>query len=349
MYIHDDHRHYGSALIQIAEHPKFTAINAYVIDGQISRCGFCVNNDIGVYLRYRSKPRGERLEIYRFRLSQENLDELKQMRKRFPKLFVALVCVEDREICCLPYCDLESFVRERRKAKGHDEPTYVIEVHLEPRQQFRVWISKPGKKGRYLLQQLVPRSHFPQGLFEPEPAKPNSGRGSQRIAEKESNNEGEFEFPSAKKLGIRKGDLVTYDDNECEVVLISSDGTNLHLRDEQGELYKGIGPDEVELTGHTLIESPKETEHDKSDSAVKTPYPSNSIDKASALKRAFHCLIKRFDWIKFDRKAYDPDMYTRTDWNDLLSVLREQHDRVPNKKALANDIREMLRTKRSMR
>jgi hypothetical protein len=49
MHVDDDHRHYGSTLIQIAEDPHFTAINAFRHNGQPSRCGFRVNEEIGVY------------------------------------------------------------------------------------------------------------------------------------------------------------------------------------------------------------------------------------------------------------------------------------------------------------
>ncbi len=66
MHIDDDHRHYGSALIQIAEHKHFTAINSVRYHGRPSRCGFRVNKDTGVYIRYSTEPQGHIAPVYSF-------------------------------------------------------------------------------------------------------------------------------------------------------------------------------------------------------------------------------------------------------------------------------------------
>ena len=50
MKINDDHMYHGAALIQIAEHPQFTAINSFPHDGHASRSAFLVNLDIGMGL-----------------------------------------------------------------------------------------------------------------------------------------------------------------------------------------------------------------------------------------------------------------------------------------------------------
>jgi hypothetical protein len=165
MHIDDDHRHYGSALIQIAEDPHFTAINAFKYQGRISRCGFRVNKDIGVYVRYRTETQGHRFPVYTFAFSQDNLAELRRMSKRLSRVFLALVCVNDREICCLPYTTFDRFIHARRAAKGELETEYLIDVYAPRGKQLRVWINPPNTKGKYLKQALVPRSDFPSALF----------------------------------------------------------------------------------------------------------------------------------------------------------------------------------------
>jgi hypothetical protein len=165
MHIDDDHQHYGSALIQIAEDPHFTAINAFRYQGRVSRCGYRVNRDIGVYIRYRTETQGQKYPVYTFAFRQDNLAELRSMSNRLAQVFLALVCVGEREICCLPYTTFERFVQARRAVKGESESEYLIKVYAPPRKQLRVWINPPNTKGRYLREALVPRSDFPSALF----------------------------------------------------------------------------------------------------------------------------------------------------------------------------------------
>jgi hypothetical protein len=170
MHIDDDHWHYGSALIQIAEDSHFTAINAFKINGRASRCGFRVNKDIGVYIRYRTEPQGQRWSVYTFSFSQDNLAELRRMSKRLSRVFLALVCVKDREICCLPYNTFLEFVQARRIDKGAPEPEYLIDVNVPRGMRLRVWNSPSGTKGHWLCERLIPRSDFPSAMFAPSPA-----------------------------------------------------------------------------------------------------------------------------------------------------------------------------------
>lgn len=116
-------------------------------------------------MRYRSEPKGEQIPLYRFGFSRDNLGELRQMKKHLTKVFLALVCVDDREICCLPYDDFERLVNLRRKAKGEDEQVYVAEVQVRQRERFRVGISPPNEKGQWLKSFVIPRSDFPRRLF----------------------------------------------------------------------------------------------------------------------------------------------------------------------------------------
>jgi hypothetical protein len=165
MHIDDDHRHYGSALIQIAEDKHCTSIKALRYRGRILRCAFRINKDIGVYLRYRSKPKGLSTPYYSFSFSKDNLSELKRMQKWLGNVFLALVCVRDRAICCLPYVLFEELISARRNEKGKAEEEYVIEVNVPEGKSFRVWISQPNTKGHYLKEYVISRKNFPRELF----------------------------------------------------------------------------------------------------------------------------------------------------------------------------------------
>ena len=54
MKIHDDHMYHGSALIQIAEHPEFTAINSLKVKGTVLHNSYKINDAIGVHFKYAS-------------------------------------------------------------------------------------------------------------------------------------------------------------------------------------------------------------------------------------------------------------------------------------------------------
>ena len=58
MKIADDHMYHGAALLQIAEHPRFTAINSIEVSDQKSRSAYRINDNIGIFLKYASKPSG---------------------------------------------------------------------------------------------------------------------------------------------------------------------------------------------------------------------------------------------------------------------------------------------------
>ena len=69
--IRDEHLYHGAVLNQIAEHQRFTAINALKVKGKISRSAFKVNDDIGVYLKLSRKPKKGAFKEYQFTYNQE--------------------------------------------------------------------------------------------------------------------------------------------------------------------------------------------------------------------------------------------------------------------------------------
>jgi hypothetical protein len=76
----------GAALIQIAEHPLFTAINSLSISNAPVRNSYKINAGIGVHLKYASKP-ATSLDEYPFTFNQKSLRDLAEIRKVVDKLF----------------------------------------------------------------------------------------------------------------------------------------------------------------------------------------------------------------------------------------------------------------------
>src|SRR5262245_34382012 len=115
MRIDDDHQFHGAALMQIAEHPHFTAINAVSLNGSVAHNAFRINDNIGVYLKYSSVPVSKYRE-YRFTFSSEHLNLLQVLASATGRVFVALVCIKGREICALSYQSLLELIGRRQKA-----------------------------------------------------------------------------------------------------------------------------------------------------------------------------------------------------------------------------------------
>ncbi|HUX27663.1 MAG TPA: hypothetical protein VMV39_02700, partial [Terracidiphilus sp.] len=85
MHINDDHMYHGAALIQLAEHEQFTAINALKIKGKVVPVAYRINDDIAVYLKYATKPTANKLKEYPFTFAQKQLEELEQISQTHPK------------------------------------------------------------------------------------------------------------------------------------------------------------------------------------------------------------------------------------------------------------------------
>ena len=170
MKIDDNHMYHGAALLQIAEHPMFTAINTIEISGQRSRSAYLINDGIGIFLKYASEP--SKIGEYAFTFTNDQLRELDEVASRIgntANTFIALVCVKAREIACLTLDQLLALVERRRKKKGTDEEQYVVLVTATQGQSLRAYINVPGRKGFSLGKITVSRKSFPEVLFSQNP------------------------------------------------------------------------------------------------------------------------------------------------------------------------------------
>jgi hypothetical protein len=165
MHIHDDHMYHGAALIQVAEHPQFTAINSLKNKGKVVPVGYKVNDEIALYLKYASKPTPSFKE-YAFTFHEDHLRELSQINASNSKTFIALVCVKEREICCISYDQFKSLVDRRKKDKGGDEEQYVVLVTVPKGKGLRVYVNAAGRRKTILGKEvIIARNAFPGNLF----------------------------------------------------------------------------------------------------------------------------------------------------------------------------------------
>ena len=132
MKIHDDHMYHGAALAQVAEHPQFTAINAFGYTGRPSRSGFLVNHDVGIYLKYATK-KTPRFGEFIFTFGLEHIAEIEALAKKADKVFIVFVCVQSKEICCITRTELvTTLIAQRELARGAVEDIHTVLVTVDP-------------------------------------------------------------------------------------------------------------------------------------------------------------------------------------------------------------------------
>lgn len=81
------------------------------------------------------------------------------------KVFAVLVCIKDKEICVLSDDELTKLIALRQKVFGGPEDQYQIIVTAPANKQFRVYVNRPGAKGKMLGEIKVKRKAFPDALF----------------------------------------------------------------------------------------------------------------------------------------------------------------------------------------
>ena len=165
MKINQDHLYHGAALTQVAEHPTFKAINELSLQGVRSRCAFLVNTDIGLYLKYATKPKGP-FDEFIFTFHKDNLAELQALKARSKKLFICLICVSALHICCITYEALLELLAVRKQEKGSDEDAYTILVTAPANKSFRIYMNAPGRRKVMIGQRIVARDDFPDVVFQ---------------------------------------------------------------------------------------------------------------------------------------------------------------------------------------
>lgn len=164
MHIADDHLYHGAALIQIAEHEQFTAINALTLKKKTVSSWFKINDHIAVYFKYAADKK-EPYDEYVFTFKSEHIQTIRAIAAAHDRAVIALVCVEARQICALTADDLADMIAERQKSAGGPEDQYTLLVTAEKGKSLRAYMNKAGKKGTSLKKRVVARNAFPNCVF----------------------------------------------------------------------------------------------------------------------------------------------------------------------------------------
>jgi len=168
MHINEDHMYHGAALTQIADRQEFKAINPFA--GLSARGAFRINDDIAVYIKHSTAPTKTVHKEYYFAFSDNSLKEIEHIKKLCKKVFVVLVCVEEKEICVLTLDQFEQHIKNRQdeyqSVYGKKDKQPMIIVTTPPGKSFRVYVNQAKKKGHLIGKILVSRNAFPRILFE---------------------------------------------------------------------------------------------------------------------------------------------------------------------------------------
>lgn len=164
MKIRLEQQNIGAAVMQIAEHEKFTAINALRLDDKAVPNAFVVNHDTAVFCKYASEPNGNGEYVFTF--NADHLDIISTSESRYEKIFFSLVCVEGGEICCLTNEQFQELLNNRRQSAQANETQYVILVTIKSGSSLRAYVNAAGKRGRIAGKRItIPRKEFPNGVF----------------------------------------------------------------------------------------------------------------------------------------------------------------------------------------
>lgn len=166
---------HGAGLTQIAEHPTFTAINPFETGGRRLRKSFLVNNNIGVYLKYRCEP--SQAGTYYFPFDGVELANIGLLADHREQTFIVLICAtlpegqsitnNNGDICALPYQDFTDLIERLRQARPGHTGNFQICVSCGTRTRFHVSVNTPGRRQTPIGNEIiVPRNAFPAMLFE---------------------------------------------------------------------------------------------------------------------------------------------------------------------------------------
>jgi hypothetical protein len=164
MKIRLEQQNIGAAVMQIAEHDQFTAINALKLNGKSVSNAFLINSQVAVLCKYATEPNGNGEYVFTF--TEDQMTTLEALFLKHDSLFFGLVCVEASEICCLTKAEFEELIGYRKESAGKIESQYAILVTIKAGTSFRVYVNAAGTKGKYAVKQLtIARKAFPDAMF----------------------------------------------------------------------------------------------------------------------------------------------------------------------------------------
>lgn len=90
---------HGAALVSLVHNKKIYSIVTYP---SAYNASYVINDGVGIYIKYSKK----RLSPWRFTFLKEHQDEILEMKKKYEKVYILLVCNDDG-IACLDFTQLK--------------------------------------------------------------------------------------------------------------------------------------------------------------------------------------------------------------------------------------------------
>lgn len=166
MKIRMEHQYLGAALLQVAEHDSFTAINPLKIGNNKINNAFLINTDTCLFLKYGQEPK-QNTDEYQFTFTADHLAAIRHASEVKPKIFIGLVCVEDQEICCLDLDQFNSMIDARTASYGEAEDSYQVLVTVPENKSLRAYTNAAGRRGVIAGREyIISRKRFPECLFD---------------------------------------------------------------------------------------------------------------------------------------------------------------------------------------
>lgn len=137
---------HGAAVIRIIRHELFRTVGVY----EENNCSYVVNESAGIYMKYSKRGSAN----WRFTFSQEHVQEIREMRERLGRIYVALICNEDG-VCCLDWSEFGTVISTESKLY----PKWLAVSRMKG-EKYSVW----GSDGE--LENKVGNIDFPRKIFE---------------------------------------------------------------------------------------------------------------------------------------------------------------------------------------
>lgn len=149
---------HGAVIQRIVEWKDFTSINSLEVKGKKIPCAYQVNK-FGVFCRYSSEIRSSGEYVFNFEASA--LEAVLSSEQR-QKTHIALICVEDLEICLVDAVVLKEMLAQRQELLGKPETTLTVFVRID--RSFKVYASS-GVRGKPICVTTIRKNAFPKKLF----------------------------------------------------------------------------------------------------------------------------------------------------------------------------------------
>lgn len=158
MNINKENLLHGAVIQQIVECKNHTSINSLEVQGKKVPCAYQVNN-FAVFCKYSSEKRRSGEYVFNFEASSLEAISFSEQRQ---KTHIALICVEDLQICPIDASLLREMMAERYELLDKRETTLTVFVKID--RSFKVYASS-GVRGKPICVTTAYKKSFPEQLF----------------------------------------------------------------------------------------------------------------------------------------------------------------------------------------